>query len=564
MRRFVAKWKNYFIFTGIFSAFINLLALTTPLHMLQMYDRVLSSGSVPTLVLITGAALGALMVMGILDYLRSRLLVLAGVDIDNTLSEMVLAGMIKDAAQMENKGFSQGLQDVRVLRNFLGGHAIFCLFDAPWTPFYLWVVFLFHVNLGIVSTAGAVIIFALALINERVSRKPLNEANQVAVISNSQVSTFTRNAQAVRSMGMIGGVTRHWKKTNILVIALQTLASNRSGLLSALTKPVRMGLQVLLLAIGAYYVVQHEVTSGVMVAASIITGRALQPVEMAIGTWKQMVDAKAAYGRLSQLINAELITPAQMELPPPTGRLTAENVVFAAGGKPILKGVFLDLLPGESLGLLGPSGAGKSTLARLLLGLWKPHAGAVRLDNADIYTWDQERLGRYIGYVPQDVELFPGTLADNIARMGEVDSEKVIAASRLANVHELILKFPSGYDTPLGSNRFMLSGGQRQRIALARALYDAPRLVIMDEPNSNLDDEGERALLLALAELKKRGVTTVIISHKINILANTDKLLVLKEGQTLMYGPRNEVLQKLLPPPPQPVPSSTMVRTRIA
>ncbi|MDX9786202.1 MAG: type I secretion system permease/ATPase [Desulfobacterales bacterium] len=568
MKRFIAKWKYYFIFTAVFSAFINVLMLTMPLHMLQMYDRVLASGSVPTLVLITAAALGALIIMGILEYLRSRLLVLAGVDIENTLSEAVLAGMVKDAAQMENKGFSQGLQDVRLLRNFLGGNSVFCLFDAPWTPFYLWVVFLFHFDLGLISTIGAVVIFTLALVNEKVSRKPLQDANQVAVSSGRQVGTFMQHAQLVRAMGMLNGITRHWKKYNKLVLALQTLASNRAGLIGALTKPVRMGLQVLILAYGAYLVVLHEVTPGVMIAASIITGRALQPVEMAIGTWKQMVDARGAYARLKLLIDTELAAPAQMELPVPTGRLTAENVVFAVAGKPILKGIFLDLAPGDALGLVGASGAGKSTLARLMLGIWRPYAGSVRLDGADIFTWNQEHLGRFIGYVPQEVALFPGTIADNIARMGEVDAEKVIAAARMANVHDMILKFPDGYDTVVGENTYMLSGGQRQRIALARALYDDPRLVVMDEPNSNLDEEGERALMMALVELKKKGATTVLISHKLSLLSRVDKLLVLKDGQLLMYGPRNEVLQKLTPPPPPqaaPVaPPPIIVRTGMA
>lgn len=551
MKKFIGKWIHYFIFAAVFSAFINVLMLTMPLHMLQMYDRVLGSGSVPTLVVITAAALFALIIMGFLESIRSRLLVIAGIDIEKTLSEMVLGGMIKDTAQLESSGYSQGLQDIRILRNVLGGSAIFCIFDAPWVPIYLAVVYSFHFKLGVLGTVGAVLIFFLGLLNEQFTHKPLKQANMVANMSNQEVGTYLRNAQVVRSMGMVGGVTSRWHKMNDVVISLQTQASNRAGMISAFTKPVRSGLQVCLLAIGAYYVVRQECTGGVMIAASIITGRALMPVEMAIGTWKQLVEARDAYGRLNELISKKAFLPDTMELPAPEGRLTAEGVTFAAAGRAILKGIFFDLAPGESLAMIGPSAAGKSTLGRLMIGIWKPYSGSMRLDGADVFTWDQERLGKHIGYIPQDVELFSGTVAENIARMGEADSEKVIEAAKLAQVNDMVLHFPNGFDTRIGPGGIVLSGGQRQRIAMARALYDNPRLVVMDEPNSNLDEEGEKALLMVLQALKQAKVTTVVISHKINLLALVDKILVLKDGQTVMYGPRNEILQKLIPANPQ-------------
>ncbi|MBF0101323.1 MAG: type I secretion system permease/ATPase [Desulfobacterales bacterium] len=567
MKTFITKWKYYFIFTGIFSLFINILTLTAPIHMLEMYDRVLSSASVPTLVLITGVALGALIILGILEEIRSMLLILAGVDIDKSLSNKVLAGMIKDAAQLENSGYSQGLQDVRVLRNFLGGHAINCLFDAPWTPFYLLVVFLFHFKLGLIGTIGGILIFILGYINEKVTRKPLQNANVIANVSNREVNSFLRNANAIRSMGMLQGVRARWKKVNDLIMSEQTLASTRAGLLQACIKPLRIGFQIFMLAAGAYYVLLHEVTGGGMIAATIIIGRALQPVEIAIASWKQIVEAKESYSRLNALIAKEMIQQVSMELPAPQGRLTGEAVVFGAAGKPILKGIFFDVLPGEFLGLIGPSAAGKSTLGRLMVGIWKPYSGIIRLDGADIFQWDQDRLGKYIGYMPQDVELFTGTVSENIARMGEVDMEKVVAAAQLTQVHEMILRLPNAYDTQLGGDRgVVLSGGQRQRIALARAVYDDTRLVVFDEPNSNLDEDGEKALLQMLQILKMKKITTVIISHKLNILAYVDKILVLKDGQTLMFGPRNEVLQKLIPPNPQqkmiqPPPNAVITKT---
>ncbi|MBF0101324.1 MAG: type I secretion system permease/ATPase [Desulfobacterales bacterium] len=552
MKVFITKWKYYFIFAGIFSAFINILLLATPIHMLQIYDRVLASGSIPTLVFITAIALGALVIMSILEELRSMLLVLAGVDIDRTLGDKVLSGMINDASEFQGIGYAQGLQDVRILRNFLGGNSIFCIFDAPWTPFYLAIVFLIHVKLGILATVGAILIFIVGFLNEKITHKPLQKSTDSTTVSNREVGIYLRNAYTIRAMGMLQGITKRWELINNQIMSYQTVASNRGGLLRAFTKPLRMGLQVTLLATGAYCVIKHDVTAGAMIAGSIMMGRALAPVEMAIGTWKQMIEAKLAYNRLKELIAKEILPEVTTEFVEPQGRLTVESVVFGNEERPILKGVSLDLLPGEFLCLMGPNAAGKSTLGRLILRIWKPSSGLISMDGTDISKWDQDRFGKYIGYVPQDVELFSGTISDNIARMGEVNPEKVIAAAKLAQVHEMILRLPKGYDTQVGDRGVVLSGGQRQRVILARAIYDTPRLLVFDEPNSNLDDEGEKAFLQMLQILKTQKVTTVIISHKLNLLTFVDKILILKDGQPLMFGPRNEVLQKLIPPP-QPV-----------
>ncbi|MBW2185845.1 MAG: type I secretion system permease/ATPase, partial [Deltaproteobacteria bacterium] len=393
--------------------------------------------------------------------------------------------------------------------------------------------------------AGAVLLIIFALINEKLTRKPLDAANMVNGFSMKFVETARRNARSVRSMGMVGGVTERWQAFNDTVTKLQTQSSRQAGLIQSLSGWLRQSMQVFIYGVGAWLTLEGEATAGCMIAASIIMGKALGPVQTGIGTWKSMVEARGAWKRLDTLFGQQKAAAA-MDLPDPTGQIAAEHVSFAIQGNVILRDISFSLQPGESLGLIGPSGAGKSTLCRLLLGIWPAASGNVRLDGADIFTWDQEKLGPHIGYLPQDVELFTGSVAENIARLTTVDSDQVIFAAKQAGVHELILGLPKGYDTRIGDGGVVLSGGQRQRIGLARALYGQPKLVILDEPNSNLDDDGERALLSSWPQLKQQGTTLIVVSHKAGLLSGVDKILMLKNGQLAMFGPREAVFQKLL------------------
>lgn len=545
MREFLKKWMKFFFVAGFFSLFINLLMLTFPIYMLSIYERVLYSYSMPTLYTLTIGAVIALIVMGILDFLRSRLLVHVGVDMDRTLSRPVFSEMLRDKCRIGGLGYHDGLKDVNTLRNYFSGNAIFAFFDAPWTPLYILVIWLMHPLLGYFALAGAVLLFVLGIFQELLTRKKLAQAGAIEGDANQFVTACMRNAEVVNAMSMTPGVADHWRATSNEATRLQTQANSTGGAMTASTQSIRSAMQVLIFGLGAYLVLQNQSTPGIIIAASIIMRQALQPVERAMGSWRQTVDARAAYKRLDELIKS-MPVEEEMELPPPEGRLEAEGASLAIDGTTILRGVTFGLPAGEMMGLIGPSGAGKTTLCRLILGLWPSMGGKVRLDGYDVHAWDQAQLGPYIGYLPQDVELFPGTVSENIARMGDVRPEKVVAAARLAGIHEMVLKLPKGYDTWIGDDGVRLSGGQRQRIALARAMYDSPKLVVLDEPNSNLDDAGEKALIQALKQLQENGATTVIVTHKPALLNNVDKVLMLKEGMVSMFGPREEVFQKLM------------------
>lgn len=545
MKSIFKQWRPYIAYGAFFSMFINILQLTFPIYMLQIYDRVLSSYSMPTLYVITLAAIVALIVMATLEFIRSRLLVRCGVAIDQALSRDVLDQVLKKAALPGNAPNQAGLRDVNLVRNFFGGNAIFTLFDIPWTPIFLAVIYFLHPLLGMVATVGAVLLIVLALINEKLSRKPLDAANTMNGFSMKFVESARRNAQAVGSMGMQEGITRRWQGFNDNVMKLQTQASRHSGAVQSLSSWLRQSMQVFIYGVGAWLTLEGQATPGAMIAASIIMGRALAPVQMGIGSWKSMVEARGAWHRLKDTLGG-LVQKESMDLPEPKGELKAEHVTFALNNSYILRDINFHLPPGESLGLIGPSGAGKSTLCRLLLGIWPANGGVVRLDGANVYDWDKEKLGPHIGYLPQDIELFSGTVGENIARLGEVDADEVVAAAKRAGVHEMILNLPQGYDTRVGEGGIVLSGGQRQRIGLARAIYRLPRLVILDEPNSNLDEEGEKALLASWQHLRAAGCTLIVVTHKPSLLAGVDKVLMLKSGQVAMFGPRDAVFRKLL------------------
>lgn len=545
MKNTFREWRPYILFGAFFSMFINLLQLTFPLYMLQIYDRVLSSYSLPTLYAITVAAVVSLVVMALLEFVRSRLLVRCGVAIDQSLSRKILDQLLKRSALPDGHPNQASLRDVNLVRNFFGGTAIFTLFDIPWTPLFLAVIYFLHPLLGLVATGGVVILIILALINEKVSRNPLDAANVVNGQSLRFVDSIRRNAQAVQSMGMLEATTQRWQKYNDTVTVLQTQASRQSGSVQALSSWLRQSMQVFIYGVGAWLTLRGEATPGCMIAASIIMGRALQPVQMGISSWKNMIEARSAWARIKQTL-ATVEQTVSMDLPAPKGQLKIEHVSLSLNQKNILKDINLSLEPGESLGIIGPSGAGKSSLCRLLLGIWVPTAGVVRLDGANIFDWESEKLGPHIGYLPQDLELFSGTVAENIARLGVVDSDQVVEAAKQAGVHEMILGFPKGYDTRVGEAGQVLSGGQRQRIGLARALYGQPCMIVLDEPNSNLDEAGEKALLKSWSGLKQRDATLIVVSHKQALLSGVDKILMLVNGQIAMYGPREAVFRKIM------------------
>ncbi|MBI2310882.1 MAG: type I secretion system permease/ATPase [Betaproteobacteria bacterium] len=548
MREYLDKCKFFFVYTGVFSFFINLLMLASPLFIMQIFDRVLSSRSNETLIMLTIAAMGAFLIMAVLEMLRSRLLVRASVALDRLISASVLSELLKSSGRPTPNPYPYGMRDVATLRTYLTSPAIFAFFDAPWSPIFVLVIFLFHPLFGIIATLGIAILFGLAIVDEKTTQGPLTEYKNRSRVTGEFVEASARNAEAVNALGMLPAVTRRWSRLNGEAMDMQMLVANRAGKIVAVTKFVRFALQITMLAAGAFLIIDFHTTPGIMIAATLILGRALAPVEMAIAGWKGMIEARAAYGRLGKLLDASRQEVPGVELPEPAGRLAVEKVTFARTiANPVIRGVSFELEPGESLGLIGPSAAGKSTLARIVIGIWPPFSGAVRLDGANIAEWDREHLAKYLGYLPQDVELFSGTVAENIARLGDPAqcSEEVIAAAKKAAVHDMILHLPNGYETEIGPNGTVLSGGQRQRIALARALFGNPRMVVLDEPNSNLDTDGKQALMQAMDALKRDGVTVIIITHRPSMLANIDKMLYLKNGQVELFGARQEVMAKL-------------------
>jgi PrtD family type I secretion system ABC transporter len=546
----LATCRSAFFMTAAFSAFINLLMLVSPLYMMQVYDRVLHSRSEATLLMLTLITAGLLGVMALLEVIRSRILVRVGGRMDQLLSERILSAQFQASLHRIGANPGQASRDFDTVRQFLTGAGIFAFFDAPWTPLILALMFMFHPVLGLIALCGGILLFGLALINEAVTKKPLEAANKNAVIAAGAIDSSMRNAEVLEAMGMFGNFRNRWAGRREEILRLQAIASDRAGVIMGLTKYIRLMLQTAILGGGAWLAIHEQISPGLIIAGSIMMGRALAPVEQAIGTWKQFVGARIAHRRLTELLNRVPKHQERTALPRPTGDLKVETVVVVPPGStaPTLSRVSFDLAAGQVLGVIGPSGAGKSTLARLLVGAWRPYAGTVRVDGADLHNWDPEARGDFMGYLPQDVELFDGSVAENIARFGEMDSEAIVTAAKRAGVHDMILRLPQGYDTPIGTGGCALSGGQRQRIGLARAVYGGPCLVILDEPNSNLDDEGESALVHAISELKRTGTTVVIISHRPSILGVTDQILVLAEGTVRMFGNRAEVLARFTRP----------------
>jgi PrtD family type I secretion system ABC transporter len=543
-----------------FSLFVNLLLLVPAIFMLQVFDRVLASQSGETLlVLLLGVAV-ALGLLLALDYLRSRLQGVAGGLLAEALSPVVTKVAIAQGSRRSGKPANEGLRDVASLRNLFSAQGLLALFDAPWAIVYIAVIWLAHPMLGLSAAIAAVVMFGLAWINDWFTRREIESLQKAAAGASRYLDASLANAEVAQTLGMTDALITRWRAKNAEVVALQRPTSSKTVAMAALTRAVRQAVQVMMLAVGAWLVITAQATPGVMIACTILLGRALQPVEQVVGSWKVLAEGRAALKRLVELLSAAGAEPERMALPPPLGRLSAQQLVFRAPGSKrlILAGVSLQLEPGESLAIVGPSGAGKSTLVRLLTGVWKPSAGTVRLDQADLSQWPREDLGPWIGYVPQDVELFPGTVAENIARLGEVVSDRVVQAAQRARVHEMILSLPEGYDTVVDPSGAVLSPGQRQRIALARALYGDPRLVILDEPNANLDGAGEVALADTLKTLRG-DVTVVVVTHRSTLTQHVDKMLVLEAGKAAQYGTVAEVMKALQAKAATPVPGGQVV-----
>lgn len=543
----LSEHRNVFLAVGAFSMVINIIMLVPSIYMLQIYDRVLASMNVSTLMMLTLITLGMYLLMAALEWVRSMTLVHLSNLLDKRMSFRVFDASFEYQLRRGGGNASQPLADLNNIRQFVTGQGVFAFFDAPWAPIYIAVIFLFHWQMGVLALFGALSLLGLALWNELATRKRLSEANNIAIKASSMVQGNLRNAEVIEAMGMLPGIRDRWSRLNQHILRLQTEASSSAGGISATTKFMRIALQSLILGLGAYLVIKNEMTAGMMIAGSILLGRALAPVEQLIGVWKGWVSAQGAYRRLNDLLRAFPEPEERTPLPRPKGEVRVEGVLAAppGGTTPVLKNISFAIPAGTTLGVIGPSAAGKSTLARLLVGVWPPQAGKVRLDGADIHDWNKIQLGPHIGYLPQDIELFDGTIAENIARFGTIDPNALLKAAQLAGVHEMILRLPKGYDTPIGEAGQMLSGGQRQRIGLARAVYGDPALVVLDEPNSNLDDVGERALLQAILTLKRQGTTVVLITHRPSIIGVVDLILLLNEGTLAAFGPRDQVLAAL-------------------
>jgi len=540
--------RGSFAIVGFFSFFVNLLMLVPSLYMLQLYDRVLSSGSQVTLLMLTLLMVILMVVMGVLEWMRSAILVRVSNRIEMNLNQRLYDAVFRMSLYTGGRGAStEALNDLTNLRQFLTSAGVFAFFDAPWIPIYMFVMFAFHPLLGWMAIGGGLVLVVIAIINHNVTNPPLRDSNKFQMAASGMTSASIRNAEVIESMGMLDNIRSLWLRNNIQSLSYQSKASQRAGFLANFSKTFRMLLQSLVLGAGAYLAINQEISPGLMIAGSILLGRALAPIDLMIGSWKGFISARQQYDRLNNLLSQIPRPEEKMALPVPTGNIFLESAVVVAPGTrtPIIKGIKLSIEAGESVAVVGPSGAGKSTLARAILGIWPCLSGKIRLDGADIFSWNRADLGPHIGYLPQDIELFDGTISENISRFGDLDPEAVVKAAQMSGVHDLILQFPDGYDTIIGATGGVLSGGQRQRIGLARAIYGDPILVVLDEPNSNLDQLGELALSEALEQMRTKGITVIIITHRPSVLAQVDKVLFIKNGLAEMYGPREEVLSKL-------------------
>lgn len=550
MAEALRRTRRSMVYVLVFSLCTNLLLLAPSVYSLQVLDRVISSGSVPTLIYLTIIIAAALVFYGIFCLVRSAILMRVGEWLDTQVSGRLLAMGVTQNAAGEATQASRHLRDVNTIKGFITGNGVTSLFDAPWSILYLLIIYLLNPLLGFITLIGGLILLGLAILNEVITRKPYAIAGRMQLKAMDVADAASRNAEAIEAMGMMGDVGGRWGSENARTQEMLLRAGGRGNVIQNISRVLRMFLQIAITGVGGYLAIHHEITTGAMIASSILAGRALAPFETAIGIWKSLLSARESYHRLEKAIRHFPHTRGDVALPAPQGRLTLENAVYALPGqKPIIKGVSLELGAGETLGIIGPSAAGKSTLAKLMIGILPTSNGAARLDGAEVFKWNRELLGPFIGYMPQQSELFPGTILENIARMApEPDHAKVIEAAQVAGVHDLILRLPEGYETIVRPGNSTLSPGQKQRIALARALYGNPRVVVLDEPNASLDGEGEQALLQALSILRENGITCVIVAHRPTLVQHTDKLLILQNGAVKEFGATKTVLSKYLTP----------------
>lgn len=547
LRRALKACRSQFLMVGLFSGVVNMLQLTTSIYMMQVFDRVLATRVLDTLLYLSIIAIAAVLVLALLEAVRGQVMTRIGTWVEHRVAPEGFVRAIESTLRGRPYRM-EALRDLSVCRGYLGSPGALSLYDVPWVPIYIAVIFALHPVMGYIALAGAAILFGLTLASELSTSKLLREANIAGMASQRRADAISRNAEVIDSMGMLPAVIGGWRDSVAAMSEPQGRAADRAAILIAATKFFRLAVQIAILGVGAYLVLLQELTSGASIAGSIIMGRALAPVEQMIGGWKQLVQARQSFRRLQAFLAQPRLRPPGLPLPEPTGQLSVERVSYAFPGQGVamIKGVNFSLAAGESLAIIGPSAAGKTTLIRLLIGTLPPSAGTVRLEGADVYQWLREDFGRHVGYLPQGVELFDGTVYANIARMAEAEPEDVYAAAKLAGCHEMILRLPNGYETEIGDSGQYLSGGQRQLIGLARAMFGKPKFVVLDEPNSNLDGDSEAGLLNALERLKAQGTTVVLVSHRPTLVQGVDKVLLLKDGAMEMFGPRAEVLKRLM------------------
>ncbi|MBN66637.1 MAG: type I secretion system permease/ATPase [Rickettsiales bacterium] len=545
IKRALQQCKRAFIYAGIFSLATNFLMILLPIYSLQVLDRVMASRSLETLIVLTSLAIAAFLFYGVFSAVRSFILNHITEWLDVKLApELFRLSVMRASLGFPTSG-GQYQRDLMNIKSFISS-GVAVLLDAPWSIIFILVIYMVNPVLGLLSVAGAVMLIGFAVLNEFATKKPIDDAQENSIQSMNIVETANRNAEAIEAMGMMDNVLNQWVDFNAKGLEKQYLAQSRGTIIQSVSRSLRMVIQIGVIGIGGWLALQGELTVGGMIAASILVGRALAPFEGAIGVWKNLVNARDSYHRLGHVLDNLPTMRGEMALPAPEGRLSVENIFYQPpGAPPILKGINFHLEPGEMLGIIGPSAAGKSTLSKLIIGVLPPNHGSIRLDGAETFKWNRADFGQYVGYMPQHVDLFAGTIKDNIARMqGDADPQQVIEAAKLAGCHDMILRLPKGYETEYSVGNQALSPGQRQRIGLARALYSRPRFLVLDEPNSNLDGEGERALMESLVRMKRLGITTIVVAHRPSIVGSVDKLLMLRNGTVESFGKRDEVLQK--------------------
>lgn len=547
MEEFLKKWKKQFVFAALLSCFVNILQLTFPFYMFTIYRNVIISYSVYSLANITFAACLAITALALFSYVRARLLAMAGQDLCLHLRGRVFTVMVKGCVIDSRRAYQGGMNDLETLRNYFASPSIYALFDAPWAPFYLALVYLIHPVLGLIASLGAAVMVGLSGLQEIMIRKSMRRANIINNANQRFVDSFMRNIEVINGMGMITAICDRFIQADTQVVINQTRSSNYAGAIQAIIKPLQNVIQVLIYCSGAYYAIAEGFDVGLMVAASIIMGRGLGPLMQVMSSWQFLKRTQESYHRLEGLSTHWEQQPQTMPLPVPRGQINVENAICLVNNRALLGGISFRLEPGEFMGIIGPSGAGKTTLCRLLLGIWPTQGGHVMLDGKSVFAWDKEEVGPSLGYLPQEIELFPGTVAENIARLQEVDQAVLTKTLKLCGIQEMVNRFPEGIETQLeGEMGLKLSGGQKQKIGFARAVYNAPTFLVLDEPTSNLDEQGEQQLLNALLQIKQTAACTcVMVTHKPSLLQSMDKVLALRDGRVALFGPKDAVFATL-------------------